>query len=85
MGLRFRNFSINRYRYPLAILGSFLTISIITVLSYTWPTTRNALSPFFSKPQIVIPEHSEVEEIRHVRIAIEEGGGSLSFYLSEQT
>lgn len=80
--IRFRNCSITRY--PLIPFG-FLSISIVAAFTcfYTWPTTRNTLSPFFSKPQDVLPEHSEVEEVRHVRIAIEEAGGSLSFYLLE--
>jgi hypothetical protein len=75
--IRFRNFSI--IRYPILPFG-FLAISIITAFTsyYTWPTTRNALSPYFSKPQVILPEHSEVEEVRHVRIAVEEAGGSLS-------
>lgn len=81
--IRFRNCSI--VRYPLALSG-FLAVSIITAFTcyYTWPSTRSALSPYFSKPQDYLPEHSEVEEVRHVRIAIEEAGGSLSFYLLEQ-
>lgn len=79
--LGFRNCLI--IRYPLVLLGGFLAISIITALSYSWPTTRNTLSPYFSEPPNP-PEHSEVEEVRQVRIAIEEAGGSLSFYLLEQ-
>ena len=66
------------------ILGGFLAISFITAYSYTWPIIRTTLHPDFPKPQIVLPEHSEVEEVRQVRIAIEEVGGSLSFYLLEQ-
>jgi hypothetical protein len=76
--LKLRNCSI---RYS---LGGFFAVSIITVFGYTWPITRNVLNPYFSKPQIALPEHSEVEEVRKVRIAIEEAGGSLSFYLLEQ-
>ena len=75
--IRLRNCSI--IRYPILPFG-FLAISIITAFTcyYTWPTTRNVLSPYFSKPQDSLPEHLEVEDVRHVRIAIEEAGGSLS-------
>ena len=79
--IRLRNWSIIKYPQVVVPLG-FLAISIITLFSYyTWPTSRNALSPYFSRPQ---EEHSELEEVRHVRIAIEEAGGSLSFYQLEQ-
>ena len=74
--IRFRNCS--SVRYPLVLLGGFLAIFIITAFSYN---TRKALRPYSSKPQIVLPDHAEVEEVRQVRIAIEEAGGSLSFYL----
>ena len=80
--LKFRNCSI--IRYPLVLLGGFLAISIITAFTFTWPTPRNALSPYFSEPHIFLPEHPEVEEVRQVRIAIEEAGGSLSLFLLEQ-
>lgn len=83
--IRVRNCSI--IGYPILPFG-FLSITIIAAITcyYTWPTS---ISPFFPKhqPEDFLPEqpeHSEVEEVRHVRIAIEEAGGSLSFYLLEQ-
>ena len=76
--LKFRTCSI--LRYPLALLGGFLAISIITSFSYTWQTTRDVLFPYFPKQEMVLPDHSVVGEVRQVRIAIEETGGS--FYLA---
>jgi hypothetical protein len=73
MALGFRGCSIFHY---LLVFGGLLAISIVTVFNHTWPT--------FSEPKSFLPEHSEVEEVRQIRIAIEETGGSLSFYLLEQ-
>ena len=84
--VRFRNCSV--IRYLLELFGFLaITISIITAFTCycTWPTTGNAFLPYLSKLQDFLAEHSEVEEVRQVRIAIEEAGGSLSFYLAEQS
>lgn len=80
--LKFRNCSI---RFPLVFLGAFLVISIVTAFNYSWPLTRNALSPYFSESQIILPpsQHPEVEEVRQVRIAIEEAAGSFVFILEQ--
>jgi hypothetical protein len=69
--LGFRGCSITQY---LPFLGAFLAISVIATFSYTWPTSSNAIGPYFTQSQS-LPEHSEVEEVRQVRIAIEESGG----------